>query len=63
MPYSFSEDPSGSYTRPMNITDTWNLGLKFHSKDIDNMKYITCSIIHVLSLQIFLKMIFFNSGK
>ena len=34
MPYSFSNDPSGSFTCPVNSTDTWDLGLKSHPNDM-----------------------------
>ena len=32
-PYSFSKEPSGSFTCPVYSTDTWDLGLKSHPKD------------------------------
>ena len=32
MPYSFSNEPSGSFTCPVYSTDTWDLGLKSHPK-------------------------------
>jgi len=34
MPYSFLKEPSGSFTCPVNSTDTWDFGLKSHPNDI-----------------------------
>ena len=34
MPYSFSNDPSGSFTCPVHSTDKWDLGLKSHTNDM-----------------------------
>ena len=34
MPYSFSNEPSGSFTCPVYSTDTWDLGLKSHPNDL-----------------------------
>ena len=34
MPYSFSNDPPGSFTCPVYSTYTWDLGLKTHPIDL-----------------------------
>ena len=34
IPYSFSNEPSGSFTCPVYSTDTWDLGLKSHPNDM-----------------------------
>ena len=34
MPYSFSNEPSGSFTCPVYSTDTWDLDLKSHPNDL-----------------------------
>ena len=34
MPYSFLNEPSGSFTCSVYTTDTWDLGLKSHPNDM-----------------------------